>query len=139
MRSTKGSFAAAWRLPALAALLLLPGCTVSKLTQTQGYVVDETLVASIQPGVDNRESVEKTLGRPTWASEFDRSSWYYVSRNSEQLAFLTPKPIAQSVIIISFNDAGGVTKVERDGLDKVISVKMSGDKTPTLGRETGII
>jgi outer membrane protein assembly factor BamE (lipoprotein component of BamABCDE complex) len=62
-----------------------------------------------------------------------------VTRNSSQLAFLTPKPTSQSIIIISFNDAGGVTKVERDGLNKIVAVKMSGDKTPTLGRDSSLI
>jgi len=141
MRLTVNCKPAVIVLPALAvlALAVLPGCASSRIKLTQGYIVDETLVASVQPGVDNRASVEKTLGRPTWASEFDTGEWYYVTRNSDQLAFLAPKPTSQSIIIISFNDAGGVTKVERDGLDKIVSVKMSSDKTPTLGRDTGII
>lgn len=124
-------------LVALAGAALLPGCT--RIKSSSGYIVDEALVASVQPGVDNKASVERTLGQPTWASEFDRNSYYYVSRNTEQIAFLTPKPTEQSVIIISFDPRGTVTKVERDGLDKVVSIKMSKDKTPVLGKETGII
>ena len=141
MRLTLNSKPMAVVMPALALLALtaLPGCESSRIKTTQGYIVDETLVASIQPGVDNRASVEKTLGRPTWASQFDNGEWYYVTRNSSQLAFLTPKPTSQSIIIISFNDAGGVFNVERDGLNKVESVKMSGEKTPTLGRDSSLI
>lgn len=128
---------AALLLAAVAAASLTAGCT--RIKSSQGYIVDEALVSSVQPGVDNKASVERTLGQPTWASEFDRNAYYYVSRNSEQLAFLTPKPVAQSIIIISFDPRGTVTKVERDGLDKVVSVRMSKDKTPVLGKETGII
>ncbi len=141
MRLTKSSKPAAMALPVLAVLALttLSACESSRIKQTQGYIVDEVLVASVQPGVDNRASVEKTLGRPTWASEFDNGEWYYVTRNSSQLAFLTPKPTSQSIIIISFDSGGGVTKVERDGLDKIVSVKMEDDKTPTLGRDSSLI
>lgn len=128
-------------LPALTiiALAALSGCAGSRIKQTQGYIVDETLVASVQPGVDNRASVEKTLGRPSWASEFDTGEWYYVTRNSEQVAFLAPKPTSQSIIIISFDPTGAVTKVAREGLEKVASVKMNGDSTPTLGRDSSLL
>ena len=65
------------------------GCT--RVKQNQGYLVDETLLTSIQPGVDNRDSVAKTLGRPSFAGEFDGDrSWYYVSRDTRQLAFGRP-------------------------------------------------
>ena len=40
---------------------LLAGCT--SIRDHQGYVLDEPLVAAIQPGVDNRDSVMGTLDR----------------------------------------------------------------------------
>jgi len=115
----------------------LPACT--RMQSTSGYIVDETLVTAIQPGVDNRDSVMKTLGRPSIASEWDDKQWYYVSRNTSQLAFLTPKPTAQSVVIVNFDAKGNVASVERRGLEKVVSVNPVNDKTPTLGRESGIL
>jgi outer membrane protein assembly factor BamE (lipoprotein component of BamABCDE complex) len=124
-------------LLALAGTALLPGCT--RIKSSQGYVIDETLLASVKPGVDNRSSVERTLGQPTWTSEFDRSSYYYVSRNTEQLAFLQPKPTTQNVLIVSFDPRGVVTKVERDGLEHAVQVGMNKDKTPVLGKDTGIL
>ena len=128
-------------LPIIAALGVfgLGGCSTSRIVLAQGYIIDESLVSSVQVGVDNKSSVERTLGRPTLASQFDSNEWYYISRNSEQLAFLAPKAKTQSVIIVSFNAAGTVTKVQRDGLDKIANVGMNGDKTPTLGKDTGIL
>ena len=38
----------------LGAALLSAGCT--RIKDRQGYLLDETLVSAIQPGVDNRES-----------------------------------------------------------------------------------
>lgn len=124
---------------AIAAVLLLTaaaGCSTIK--QNQGYIIDEALLASVQPGVDNKDSVQKTLGRPTFAAEFTANEWYYVSRNTRQIAFLQPKAIQQSIVKVSFDAKGNVAKVERRGLEQVANIHPVGDKTPTLGRNTGI-
>ena len=119
------------------AAAVLPGC--SRIKQNMGYIVDESLVSAIQPGVDNQESVAKTLGRPTFTSEFDQREWYYVSRNTTQLAFAAPKATTQSVIRVSFDPKGNVTAVDRRGLEQVASINPVGDKTPTLGREKNLL
>lgn len=115
------------------ALVALPAC--SRIQQNQGYIVDESLVAAIQPGVDNRDSVAKTLGRPTFTSEFDDGSWYYVSRNTSQLAFAAPRAKTQSVIRVQFDAKSNVSAIDRRGLEQVASINPEGDKTPTLGRD----
>src|SRR3546814_4050502 len=66
------------------ALLELDGC--SQLRGRQGYVVDPVLTQAITPGVDNRESVEKTLGHPSFVSQFSDNEYYYLSRVTRQLA-----------------------------------------------------
>lgn len=132
MRLTRSAMTAV-----LLAAAVMTGCT--RIKANRGYVVDETLVESVQAGVDNKDSVQKTLGRPTFAAEFDRNEWYYVSRNTDQLAFLEPKPTKQSIIKISFDPKGNVAKVERRGLEQVVAVDPSSDKTPTLGRHTSIL
>ncbi|UAJ09847.1 outer membrane protein assembly factor BamE [Glacieibacterium megasporae] len=119
-----------------AALLVTSGCSTIK--QNQGYIVDEALVTSVQPGVDNKDSVQKTLGRPTFAAQFDAGEWYYISRNTRQIAFLYPKAQSQGIIKISFDPRGNVTKIERRGLEEVVNVRPLREKTPTLGRNTGI-
>ena len=120
-----------------AAATTLPGCT--RIRQNQGYIVDESLVAAIQPGVDNRDSVAKTLGRPTFTAQFDAGEWYYVSRNTGQLAFIQPKVLTQSVLIVSFDPKGVVTKVERRGMEKIANITPNGDKTPVLGSKSGLL
>jgi len=120
---------------ALGMLILAGGC--AKLREHRGYMVDEILVSSVQPGVDNRDSVQETLGRPTFTGQFDQHDWFYVSRNTRQLAFSDPKPIAQTVLHVRFDDAGNVVSVERTGLEKIASITPTSDKTPTLGRSRG--
>ncbi len=125
---------------ALAVLTLLPALGACQRTvSNEGFIADEQLLASVQPGVDTRDSVQRALGRPTLQSKFDDREWYYVSRLSKQLAFLRPAPSAQTILIVRFNAAGVVENVERRGLEKVANITPNGDKTPTLGRETGLI
>ena len=82
---------APWRRLALGGMLAA-GCT--RIRDHQGHLIDDSLVAAIQPGVDNRDSVAGTLGRPTFVGQFDQRDWYYVSRNTRQLAFNMPRPRA---------------------------------------------
>lgn len=116
----------------IAAALATSGC--SRIKAQQGYLIDETLFTSILPGVDNRESVTRTLGRPTFAAQFDSGSWYYVSRLTGQYAFVAPKTLAQQILIVSFDADGNVSKVERRGMEKIAHINPSGDKTETMGR-----
>ena len=115
----------------------LGGC--ARIKQSQGYIVDESLVSAIQPGVDNRDSVQRTLGRPTFTAQFDAGEWYYISRNTGQLAFISPKVMSQSMLIVSFDPKGVVTKVERRGMEKIADISPESDKTPTLGRKQGLL
>lgn len=118
----------------LAASLLATGCT--RIKDHQGYIVDETLLASVQPGIDNRASVQGTLGRPTFVGQFDQRDWYYVSRDTRQMAFAMPTPTAQTVLHVRFDEAGNVASVNRTGLDQVASIEPVKDETPTMGRKS---
>lgn len=117
----------------LIATTLLGGC--AQLRGRQGYVVDPVLSEAIAPGVDNRESVEKTLGRPTFVGQFGSNDYFYVSRETRQLAFANPRPVAQTVMHVKFDAAGNVVAVDRTGLENIARISPNGDATPTLGRE----
>lgn len=120
-------------LAIVAGALLVTGCT--QLRGRQGYIADPVLTAAITAGVDNRESVEKTLGRPTFVGQFADSDWYYLSRETRALAFANPRPIKQDVLHVRFDAAGNVATVSRTGLEQVARISPEGDKTPTLGRD----
>jgi outer membrane protein assembly factor BamE (lipoprotein component of BamABCDE complex) len=117
---------------ATGAALLSAGCT--SIRDHQGYIADDQLVAAVQSGVDNRESVERTLGRPTFIGQFDQRDWYYVSRQTRQLAFQHPRPADSQVLRVRFDEAGNVERVERTGMELVANVNPSNEETPTLGR-----
>ena len=132
-RHARGSF----MVLAAAAALATAGCT--KVQGHQGYVADETLIAAIQPGVDNRDSVTATLGRPTFVGTFTQNDWYYVSRRTKNLGFNMPRPHEQTILRVRFDENGNVASVDRRGMEQVASISPSGDKTPTLGRERSLL
>ena len=113
--------------------IALGACT--GIREHKGFVIDPTLAEGIQAGVDNRDSVLKAMGRPTFTGQFDPNEWYYVSRDTTQLAFRDPKVMQQTVLRIQFDSAGNVTSVQRTGKETIAKVDPSGDKTPTLGRD----
>ena len=116
------------------AALGLGGCTRS--LDHQGYVPDLVLITGIQPGIDNRDSVTKTLGRPSLASEFDGgSSWYYWSRQVTQFAAGNPKPGEQTLFTVRFSPDGDVTSVAKTRRETIRYVSLYSRTTPTLGRK----
>jgi outer membrane protein assembly factor BamE (lipoprotein component of BamABCDE complex) len=140
MRSTRA-------LISLAAIAIaLSGCT--QLRTHQGYIIDQTLLDSVSVGIDNKASVERTLGRPTFSSQFgvadgrpsivtpeQATDWYYLSRQTRQLAFATPRATDQLLLRVRFDAIGNVVALDRTGVETVVRISPEGDKTPTLGRE----
>ena len=113
------------------------GSACAPLKGHQGYVLDVDLVNSVQPGIDNRESVIKVLGMPTIGGQYSNREWYYVSRDTRNLAFNNPKPVSQATIRVRFDANGVVTAIDRTGIEQVASINPYGKTTPTLGRERG--
>jgi outer membrane protein assembly factor BamE (lipoprotein component of BamABCDE complex) len=115
---------------------LAAGC--APLRTHQGYLIDQSLAQAIQPGVDNRDSVRGTLGRPTFTGQFDQRDWYYVSRQTHAYAFRMPRPVDSTVLHVRFDDQGNVERVERTGMDLVRNIRPDGGKTPVPGTERGL-
>lgn len=118
----------------VAALVATSGCT--RLRGHQGYIGDATLLGSVKPGVDNKESVQASLGRPTFVGQFDQNDWYYYSRDTRQLAFALPSATDQYVLKVRFDEAGNVASVTQTGKELIAKISPEGDTTPTLGRNT---
>lgn len=117
----------------LGALALMSGGCAS-IKDHRGYLIDPALTGSVQPGIDNRTSVERALGQPTFKSEFGKQVWYYVSIDTKQRPFKRPQAKTQTVLMVSFDEKGNVASVDQRGMEKVVSLNPDGHKTPTLGR-----
>ena len=117
--------------------LALAGC--SSITQRRGYIVDETLVSSVQPCLDNQASVRGTLGQPTMMSQFGDPVWYYVSSRTSQAPFRQPRIDQHSVLAVHFDAAGNVVSTDRTGMEQVARISPESEETPTLGRERSFL
>lgn len=118
-----------------AAALLASGCATVRAHK--GAVLDAQLVNSVQPGVDNKASVEKLLGRPSFTGQFAPNDWYYVARDTSQLVFRNPRVRRQIVLLVRFDQAGNVSRIDHSGKELVVGLDPAGRKTPTLGRQRG--
>jgi outer membrane protein assembly factor BamE (lipoprotein component of BamABCDE complex) len=114
--------------------MLLAGCGLAT-REHRGYVMDETLTSAVQVGTDNKQSVEKALGLPTFTGTFDKNDWYYVARETRAFAFRNPRTIDQTVLHVRFDQAGNVAAVEQTDEKLIAAIHPSGDRTETLGRK----
>ena len=120
-----------------AGALALGGCT--SIRESRGYVTDNLLTTAIQPGIDNRASVEATLGRPSFESQFGEPTWYYVSSITGRKPFVRTRIKQHQVLVIRFDGAGNVIESTESGIEQVSYIRPEGDETPTLGRERSFL
>jgi outer membrane protein assembly factor BamE (lipoprotein component of BamABCDE complex) len=122
---------------ALSGAALLAGCSSMGVRDHRGAVIDKELASAIQVGVDNKDSVSKTLGRPSFTGEFAPNDWYYVARDTRTVAFRAPKVLDQTVLHIRFDAAGNVSRIDHTGKELIASIDPVSGRTPTLGRKRG--
>jgi outer membrane protein assembly factor BamE (lipoprotein component of BamABCDE complex) len=119
---------------ALTCAALVGGCSSLGIKEHKGYVLDKELASAVQVGIDNKDSVAKTLGRPSFTGQFDANDWFYVSRDTRTVAFRSQKVLDQDVLHVRFDAAGNVASVNTTGKELVAKISPVDDKTPTLGR-----
>ena len=118
-------------------LLVLGAC--SPIISQEGNVPDPDEVVQINPGVDDKNRVTQVLGSPSTVSAFQDHTWYYISRRTEQTAFLDPKVVDQEVLAISFNDQNIVEDMKIYGLENGRMVDMNEKVTPTYGNDLSLL
>ena len=121
------------------AFAALTSACISPIQDYHGYTPDEIAPQDIKPGEDTRASVLAQLGSASTESAFDENTWFYVTTQRAQIAFLTPSIDARNVTAIRFGADDKVEEVltydQTDG--KVINY--ASRETPTRGRELGLL
>lgn len=121
-----------------ASALVVAAC--SPIKRTHGYTPRAEELARVQVGVDTRETVMEKLGRPSTLGTFDSSEWYYISQQTEALAFYAPEIVDRSVVTVSFDEtAGTVSDVGRYGLEDGRVVDLVTRTTPTAGAKLTLL
>jgi outer membrane protein assembly factor BamE (lipoprotein component of BamABCDE complex) len=124
---------------AVLALAAAFAAACTPVRETHGWVSDTASEAEVQPGVDTRSTVLARMGSPSTTGAFGQTDWYYITSLQESFAYLKPKTSARQVTVIRFNAEDVVAGVEKFGIEKGRVINYSGDKTPTRGRELGIL
>jgi outer membrane protein assembly factor BamE (lipoprotein component of BamABCDE complex) len=132
------SFVNSWRrpAPAIAAILLvgmLAGC--GPADDLRGNNPEKKVLAEIKPGVTDKASVTKLLGSPSTVASFDNNTWYYISQETQNVAFFKPRLKDEKVVTISFNDKGVVRQIGYLSMADHVDVTPNPNATPAPGRE----
>jgi outer membrane protein assembly factor BamE (lipoprotein component of BamABCDE complex) len=125
-----------------AALCLLAlGAACSPVQSHSGFRPDfnNVQIADPEVGVDTKDTVTARFGTPSTSAVFDQTTWYYLSSVQERFAFYTPRTTDRRVLVVRFDASNVVSAVEHFGLERGRIVAYNGDKTPTRGRELGVL
>ena len=114
------------------ALLLAVAC--SPVRKTHGYAPRESQLAELKVGTDGKAEVAGKIGRPTTVGMFDKNEWYYITRQTQNRAFLAPKVLSQEVVVVGFTEDGIADSVDRYGLEDGRVVNLVTRITPTRGK-----
>lgn len=124
---------------AVAALALMGVSACNPVRDTHGFSAVTPDQKKVEVGVDTKSTVLARLGTPSTESAFDQTAWYYISIVQERYAFYEPKTVGREVTVVKFDADGKVTNVDTFGMERGRVVSINGDRTPTRGRELGLL
>lgn len=97
----------------VAGLVFLTVGACSATYQNHGYAPSDSDLEEIIVGVDTRDSVAETVGRPSSFGVLESGGWYYTKSRWRHYAFKAPQIIERQVVAITFTDEGIVENIER--------------------------
>ena len=120
-----------------AALLVLSACAT--IVRQHGYIPPDEDLQAIVVGVDTRDSVEASIGKPSTSGVLREGSWFYIGSKIRHFGALKPKEIEREVLAVRFDQAGTVQNIERFGLERGQVVVLSRRVTETTIRDVTFI
>jgi outer membrane protein assembly factor BamE (lipoprotein component of BamABCDE complex) len=131
------------RYPALLVALLAAGCSLpafmSYPDQVRGNKIDQEQVTQLVPGTSTKQDAVALLGSPTARASFDDNTWIYISEVTKPVIAGTQGVEAQQVYLLSFNDKGVLTGVQKKTQADALPVDVVSRTTPSPGTEASII
>ena len=118
-------------------LIAVVACT--PVYRTHGYIPSNEELALVEVGVDTRDTVAVTVGRPSAAGLLNDLGWYYVQSRYKQRGLLPPLEENRQVVAISFTGDGVVQNIERFGLEEGRVVPLSRRVTETNVKGASVI
>jgi outer membrane protein assembly factor BamE (lipoprotein component of BamABCDE complex) len=117
--------------------LVLTACAAT--FTNHGFVPRDDELAALQLGVDTRETVAETIGRPSATGVLRDEAWIYSAYRVRSYTYQAPQVIEREVVAISFDAGGAVSNVERFGLEDGRVVTLSRRVTENTVRDLGFV
>ncbi len=131
------------RLSAVAAALVLAGCSASGLSltqhRTQGYSISQDALAQIRPG-QSQQLVTMVLGSPQTTNSFgNETAYYYVQTKVEQTAFGLEIAKDRTVLAVYFDKNKKVVDKAVYGTKDGKVFQIESRRTPSFGEDRTFI
>lgn len=125
------------RLVAGLALVVATAC--APVVRNHGYVPSDLELATVEVGVDTRETVAQKVGRPSVQGLLNDVGWFYVQSRWETRGARAPQEVDRQVLAISFDESGTVANIERFGLERGKIVPLSRRVTESSVQGLGVL
>ncbi|WP_341894352.1 outer membrane protein assembly factor BamE [Ferrovibrio terrae] len=125
------------RFAVIAAVLLLGAAACAPRQDYRGITIEEEKVNLVKVGQSSEAQVNALLGSPSTISTFPDwgTVYYYISSQTDTVAFLAPELIDQQVLAIAFDKDSKVKEIKRYGLKDGKQIAFVDRETPTRGKE----
>ena len=112
-------------VPLVAGLVLALVSACAPIVRNHGYVPSDAELATVEVGVDTRETVAEKVGRPSVQGLLNDVGWFYVQSRWETRGARAAQEVDRQVVAITFSEGGTVENVERFGLERGKIVPLS--------------
>ncbi|MGZ9033493.1 MAG: outer membrane protein assembly factor BamE [Rhodospirillales bacterium] len=121
----------------VAAIWLLAGCAGE--VNTHGDIIQDERLSRIIPHQHSQRDVLAILGSPSTLSVLDGEAWYYIGDRRESLAFFKPELLERETVVVSFDESGVVSSVDKASVDDENKIEVVERETPTHGSDLTMI
>ena len=111
-------------------LALAVGACAATFTN-HGYIPPADELEMVLPGVDTRDSVEETIGRPAASGVVSENTWFYVASRQRHYTYHAPEVVEREIVAISFDSRGTVENIREMSLEDGRVVRFSRRVTET--------
>ncbi len=113
--------------------LVMVASACSPIVDNRGHVEQSLDLSQVIKGQSSRDDVTALLGSPSARSDFGEEAWYYITAQKQTVGVFAPEITKQTVIEITFNDAGAVKDIRSYDKEQGKPVTLVEASTPASG------
>ena len=119
-------------------LLLLNISSCSTQIEKRGYIFEEGSQEKLSEGM-KKIDVLSLMGSPSTTSVNNGNKFYYISNKFYKYAFLTPREIERTIVVIGFDNNDLITTIEEYALKDGKVIDYKSEKTVPGGTEVTVL